>query len=324
MSKRGDPAAYTITLGKKYKGKILSEVPRTDLDEYIKMLNSIELAPGSEGAAQLQDLKENYQKLYNAEPPKEKVAAPASKPPPSKGFRKAEKKAVYLKVAITGPSGSGKTMSALRMARGIVGLKGRIALIDTENDAASLYSGQIPLGGSIPIDFDTQNMEPPFLVSKYIQMINLAVSEGYDALVVDSMSHAWKELLDKKEAMDSRGGNQYTNWAPISKEHTQFLNALLHSKIHIIGCMRSKQDYVLEKNDKGKQTPIKVGMAPVQREGMEYEFTVVFDLGMDNHWQVSKDRTSMFKNTNDLITEKTGEQLMAWRASGAVESELEY
>lgn len=198
-------------------------------------------------------------------------------------FKKATRKKVFVKIAVTGPSGSGKTMSSLRLARGLVGPSGKIAVIDTENDSASLYAGQKP--GREVIEFDSAVMSAPFTVEKYIRALDEAELAGYDCVVIDSLSHAWAAdggLLQKKEALDARGGNSFSNWSSITKEHERLKAKLLQSRVHVIACMRSKQDYVLESNDKGKQTPRKVGLAPIQRDGMEYEFSVVFDVAMDH------------------------------------------
>ena len=226
-------------------------------------------------------------------------------------FQKAERKQVKFKGAITGPSGAGKTFSALLIARG---LGEKIAVIDTENGSASLYAKmkEGPLAG---VEFDTMDMDPPYAVSRFIDAIKFA-EKKFDVLVIDSASHEWAGeggLLAKKEALDSRpGSNSYTNWAGISKEHEQFKSAIVNADIHIICTMRSKQDYVVEPNEKGKQAPRKVGMAPIQRDGMEYEFTTVFDLGMDHHAVVSKDRTSLFDGLVFKPSIKTGERIRNW------------
>ncbi len=230
-------------------------------------------------------------------------------------FKKAERKQVRPKFAMTGPSGSGKTFSGLLLA---AGMGKKIAVIDTENGSASLYADMDkgPLKG---VNFDVLEITPPYTIDKYALAIETAQAAGYDVLVVDSISHAWAGeggLLSKKEALDARGGNSYTNWAGISKEHELFKARILNADIILICTMRSKQDYVLETNDKGKQTPKKVGLAPVQREGMEYEFTTVFDLAMDHNAQVSKDRTSLFDGKIFKISKKTGEEIMAWLAGG--------
>jgi hypothetical protein len=224
-------------------------------------------------------------------------------------FQRAERKKAYLKLALTGPSGSGKTFSALQLA---FGLGQRIALVDTENGSGSLYAH---LGA-----YDTAELASPFTVEKYIRAIEEAVRGRYDVLILDSISHAWAAeggLLDKKGALDARGGNQYTNWAPITKEHEAFKSALLQSPIHLIATMRSKTEYVVEQTDRGKSAPRKVGLAPIQRDGMEYEFTVVLDIAADHSAAAGKDRTGIFDGLNGKITPEHGRQLAAWLNSGA-------
>jgi hypothetical protein len=158
----------------------------------------------------------------------------------------------------------------------------------------------------------------PYTTEKYIEAINLAVKAGYDWVIVDSTTHAWAGeggLLDQKEQRDGRGGNTYTNWAPITKKQEAFKASLQNSPIHLIATMRSKQDYVIvEKN--GKSTPQKVGLAPVQREGMEYEFTLVLDVAMNHEAEVSKDRTGLFAGKLFKITQETGKELKGWLESG--------
>jgi hypothetical protein len=224
-------------------------------------------------------------------------------------FKKAERKRAFLKLAFTGPSGSGKSLSALLVASG---LGKKIAVLDTENGSASLYSEKV--------DFDVVELAPPFATERYIHVIKEAEKAGYDVLVIDSMTHAWAGeggLLQQKEDMDARGGNSYTNWAKLTPKDNAFRSAILQSQMHVIVTMRSKQDYVLQENNKGKQAPIKVGLAPVQREGMEYEFTTVLDLAMNHQAQASKDRTGLFDGQFFTPSKETGEKLLAWLNSGA-------
>lgn len=224
-------------------------------------------------------------------------------------FKKAEKRQAKLRLALTGPSGAGKTYSALKIA---AGMGKRIAVIDTENHSAALYADEF--------EFDTLEIEPPYTIDKYLDALQAAVDAKYDVLVIDSISHAWAGeggLLEKKGAMDARGGNSYTNWAPITKEQEKFKAALLNCDIHLIVTMRSKQDYVVEMNDKGKSSPRKVGMAPIQRDGMEYEFTMVLDIGMDHNASISKTRVRSFDGRIFVPSEKTGEELLAWLNNGS-------
>ena len=202
-------------------------------------------------------------------------------------FKKAEKKNVWLKLAITGTSGSGKTTGALKLARGLLDSlygkdKERIAFIDTENRSASLYADVY--------DFDVIDLEPPFEDSeKFMVAINEAIKCGYKMLIIDSATHIWQGILDYKSKLDERG-NSYTNWKEAGNRFQKVIDAILQGDIHVICCMRSKMEYVIEKNDKGKQAPIKVGLSPIMRDGIEYEFSAVFDLDLSHNAIASKDR----------------------------------
>jgi len=222
-------------------------------------------------------------------------------------FQKAQKHGTHIKLAITGPSGAGKTFSALRLARGLVG-NGRIALIDTENESASLYAGEF--------DFDVTNVEAPYNIDKLVNATKYALKNDYDVLIIDSASHFWDGVLEYKNALDKRGGNSFVNWNTANEHYKLMLRAILFSKIHVIVCMRSKMEYILQENDKGKHVPKKVGLAPIMRDGVEYEFTTVFDLDIAHQAQASKDRTQMFSDKIFQITEQTGAQFREWLGSG--------
>lgn len=234
-------------------------------------------------------------------------------------FKPAVKDTVKLRLALMGPAGSGKTMSALRLARGLVGPQGKIAVIDTENGSASLYAGKVSdeLDGALPIVFDTARMSAPFLVDKYLMAINAAVDAGYDCVIVDSLSHAWDGeggILSRKEAVDAAkpSGNTYVTWGPFTKEQNALVTAILQSKTHIICTMRSKTEYVMTENMRGKMVPTKVGLEPIQRKGVEYEFDVCLDVAITHIATPTKDRTGILGGEPLKVTEVTGARLKAW------------
>lgn len=223
-------------------------------------------------------------------------------------IRKAERKKAKLRLGIAAPSGAGKTYSALLLA---FGLGGKVGLIDTEHGSGDLYAH---LG-----EYDIISIEAPYTVNKYVQAIKAFEAAGYSTIIIDSLSHAWAGdggLLDKQGKMADRGTNSFAAWRTITPEHNALVDAMLSSPCHIIATMRAKQEYVLETNAKGKQEPKKVGMAPVQREGMEYEFTVMLDVDMHHIASASKDRTSLFDGQFIKITPDTGKMLLDWLDMG--------
>lgn len=225
-------------------------------------------------------------------------------------IRKAERRKAKLRLGIAAPSGAGKTYSALLLAFGLGGSK--IGLIDTEHGSGDLYAH---LG-----DYDIIGIEAPYTVPKYLQAIKAFEEAGYDTIIIDSLSHAWAGdggLLDKQgKIADSGKANGFAAWRTITPEHNALVEAMLKSPCHIIATMRAKQEYVLETNDRGKQTPKKVGMAPVQRDGMEYEFTVMLDIDMNHVASASKDRTTLFDGQFFKITQEHGARLKEWLESG--------
>lgn len=224
-------------------------------------------------------------------------------------FKKAERKKTKLKLGISGPSGSGKTYTALLIAKG---LGGRVAVIDTENGSASLYSHLY--------DFDTLELGPPYTTARYEQAVQAAIGEGYDVIITDSISHQWAGqggLLDEKALLDQSGkGNSFTNFQTITPKHEKFKSLIIQAPVHMICTMRSKSEYILVENDKGRQAPKKVGLAPVQREGMEYEFTTMIELDMNHTATASKDRSGLFDGKTFMPGEQTGKDLLSWVNQG--------
>jgi hypothetical protein len=236
-------------------------------------------------------------------------------------FQKAVKSQKKLRLAFDGPSGSGKTLSALRCARGLVGPAGRIGVIDTERKSASLYAKKIEGG------FDSGALEGEFRPRNYVEAIESAAEAGYDVIVIDSLSHAWNatggalDLVDRKTAASRSKSAFSEGWREVTPEHNAMVNAMLQCKAHVIVTMRTKVEYVLEENEHGKKVPVKKGMAPVQREGLEYEFDGVLDLDQSHRAIPSKTRAEFLDGqVIPLVTEKLGEQFRAWLEDGAPEA----
>ena len=231
-------------------------------------------------------------------------------------FKKAERSQSKARIAFCAPAGGGKTHSALLLAGG---LGTKIAVIDTENGSASLEAGK----PNIP-EFDVLTLFAPFTIEKYLAAMKAAEAAGYEIIIIDSISHAWAGTGGLLEQVDmktkaSKSQNSYAAWRDITPMHNALVEAILQSKCHIIATMRTKADYVLETNDKGRSAPKKIGLAPIQREGMDYEFTVVFDIDQASHVALaSKDRTSMFDGKPFTPTVETGKQIKDWIMSGAV------
>jgi len=224
-------------------------------------------------------------------------------------LKKAQKKQVKLKMGISGASGFGKTYSALLLAYGITGSWDKIAVIDTENESASLYSD---LG-----DYNVLPINAPYSPERYIEAINTCVDANMEVVIIDSMTHEWDGeggCLD----IQSKLGGRYQDWAKVTPRHNAFIQKILQSPIHVITTARRKQDYALTNDSSGKLKVEKAGTKEVTREGYEYELTLNFELINDQHLaKASKDRTGLFMNEAEfIITPETGKTLLNWANSG--------
>lgn len=226
-------------------------------------------------------------------------------------FTKAERKKAKLKLNLNGASGSGKTYSALVLASS---LGKKIAVIDTENESASLYANEF--------NFDTLPLKPPYSPERFAGAIHAAHNMGYEVLIIDSASHEWigtggcLEIND--EAAKRFKGNTWSAWSETTPRHRKFIDAILQTDMHIITTTRAKTETV--QGEKGKV--IKLGMKAEQREGYEYELTVSLDMLHENKFAIpTKDRTKLFNPAGEVITKETGEKLIAWLNDGRSQEE---
>lgn len=218
-------------------------------------------------------------------------------------IRKALRRQAKIKLALQGSAGCGKTYSSLLLASGMTGWE-KIAVIDTENHSANLYAH---LG-----DFYVLQLSKPFTPERYIEAMEVCEKAGIEVIIIDSISHEWEGTGGILDIHGNMPGNSFTNWAKITPRHNAFVQKILESSCHIICTIRTKTDYVMsEKN--GKMVPEKVGLKGITRDGMDYEFTIVFDLDIKHNAVASKDRTGLFMDRPEgVITPEYGKRILQW------------
>lgn len=220
-------------------------------------------------------------------------------------LRQSSKKQAKIKLAIQGCAGSGKTYSSLLLAKGLSNDWSKIAVIDSENNSADLYSH---LG-----NYNVLSLQGDFSPENYMEALEICERAGMEVIIIDSMSQCWDYLLECHSNMQ---GNSFTNWGKITPRQNALVQKILQSNSHIISTLRTKQDYVLnEKN--GKLVPEKVGLKAVMRDGIDYEFTIVFDVDMKHNAIASKDRTGLFMGKPEfIINSTTGANILKWCNDG--------
>lgn len=255
-------------------------------------------------------------------------------------FVQAERTQARLRLAIEGPSGSGKSYTALRLAMRLAKLRkeqgignGKVAVVDTESGSLSKYFGDSnPDGGTFDFDVIPQEFwrRDGYTVPRLIEVIKNAASNRYSVALIDSISHFWFAeggLLDvvDKAAARSSSKNTYFAWKEATPLHNQLITTILGSDIDVIACMRTKTEYVIESGPGGKQTPRKIGMAPIQREGLEYEFDIVIDVDLEHNAIIGKTRCSaLIGKVYKFAGAELADTINEWLTTGTkIEFELE-
>lgn len=197
-------------------------------------------------------------------------------------FTPATKEAAKARIALTGPSGAGKTYTALMLAHA---LGEKVAVIDTERGSASKYVGR----NGWHFDTVQPNSYSPLSL---VETLGAAAGAGYDVVIIDSLSHYWMGTDGMLEQVDRRSGNsKFTSgWKVVGPEEKKMVDAMLSYPGHVIATLRTKTEYVLEEDDRGKKVPKRIGLKPVQREGIEHDFDLIGDMDLSNKMTVSKSR----------------------------------
>lgn len=233
--------------------------------------------------------------------------------------QKAVREKIYTKIALMSPSGGGKTYSALRLATGmadelekITGTRPRILMANTEGARGRYYANEF--------DYDIIDLVAPFVPEQFVEAIDYAISEEYGILVMDSTSHEWEGKGGCLELHQKNGG-KYQDWKYVTPRHDAFIDKLAISSIHIIATMRGKDQYDMEKDDKGKTTVKKLGVGAKQRDGFEFEFTCTFTIDNKSHTaETQKDNTHIFENDAAIVlTENHGKKIIQWANTSDIE-----
>lgn len=233
--------------------------------------------------------------------------------------QKAVREKIYTKLALMSPSGGGKTYSALRLATGMAdelekinGTRPKILMANTEGSRGRYYANEF--------NYDIIDLVAPFVPEQFVEAIDYAINEGYGILVMDSTSHEWEGKGGCLE-LHQKAGGKYQDWKYVTPRHDAFIDKLATSPIHIVATMRGKDQYDMEKDDKGKTTVKKLGVGAKQRDGFEFEFTCTFTIDSKSHTaETQKDNTHIFENDAAVVlTEDHGKKIIHWANISDVE-----
>lgn len=242
-------------------------------------------------------------------------------------FRPAIREQASVLIALAGASGSGKTYSALRLARGLVGPQGRIAVIDTEAGRALHYADQFA--------FDHGDLHPPFRPEAYQSAMAAADDGGYGAIVIDSFSHEYEGeggILEWAEQLEAEGVKKPGNWKLPKTQHKRLVSRMLQCRAHLIFCLRAEEK-MLVKREVDPQTgrpktvvvapedrPLRERWAPICEKRFMFEMTASFLLlpdrpGVPVPVKLQEQHRAAFPEGRP-IEESCGAALAAWAHGG--------
>jgi hypothetical protein len=241
-------------------------------------------------------------------------------------FKPAVREQVGLIIGIIGCSGSGKTMSAMKLAKGIVGPGNRFAVLDTEARRSLHYAEMF--------DFDMCEMKEPFRPNSYAEAIKAADAAGYKAIVVDSMSHEWAGpggVLDwAEEELTRMAGDDWkkreackmASWIKPKTSHKHMVQNLLQVRSSLILLFRSEEKVKMEKDEKNKTVIVPIGWQPICSKELPYELTVSLLLtpdapGFPKPIKLQEQHKALFP-LDKTINEESGRRVAEWAAGGIV------
>ena len=240
--------------------------------------------------------------------------------------KRAKREKLKSALAIMGPSGSGKTLGSLLMAYGMVQemypnlsddeIWAKIGLVDSERRRSLVYANTEHQGVRIG-EFWHIELTHPYTVDRYCEATKNLVDAGCEVVILDSISHAWEGdggLLDLQQTM----GGTFQAWRDVNPTYTKFIDLITGElyDVNIISTLRLKQKHEVTTSETGKLEVVKLGLKPVQRDSLEYELQIVFNVDMDNMASASKDNSSLFTGKRFPITPQVGADIAKWLDKG--------
>lgn len=242
-------------------------------------------------------------------------------------LKRAKRQMLIGAIAFVGASGAGKTLGALLVAYGHMKEKypelsdediwSKIGLVDTEHERALVYEGMEYQGVQVG-QFWHYDLKAPYSLDRFEKAFDELKAEGVEIIIVDSTSHAWEGTGGVLDLQQSLGG-RFQDWNTANKDAYYPLVSLFTGEkhgVHVYNTMRAKQEYAMQPDDNGKNQVVKLGVKPIQRDSFEYEFQVVFSIGMDHIATTSKDNSGLFEGQAARLGVEHGRKLAQWLDTG--------
>ncbi len=188
--------------------------------------------------------------------------------------RDAEKYKQWARVCFWGSPKQGKSHAALAIARGLAGPDAVVGVISSEYGSTALLSRKFPHKIlDLSVDEHNNKVANPFSCKRYEEAIAFLIDVWHcEAIVIDSISHAWEGEGGVLQNVNNQSNTFSDGWGKVGTPmYKHLVDTILSSKCHMLITIRAKDGWVMEPNEKGKQTPRNAGSKPVIRAAFGYE-----------------------------------------------------
>lgn len=204
-------------------------------------------------------------------------------------FQEVTREKAKAAIQIQGLSGRGKTGLALLIAHALTGDWSKVFAVDTENKSMNLYQGLKALDGNTYEKFKIGYLTPDlgYKPSNYLAFRKAAIEAGAEAVIFDSVSHAWQYkggVLDMVAQAKSKNiryqKDAYAAWGDedVVKEKNELLELIRSDEVHMITTVRVKEKMEYDKDETGKTILVSLGEQQIQQADLKYEPDLVLEM----------------------------------------------
>lgn len=169
-------------------------------------------------------------------------------------LKPAKNMTAYAKVGILGFAGSGKTFTAAHIAAGLAKATGskQVAFFDTEKGSDFLIKPLEKAGIELLVHRGRAFRD-------LTQIIREAEDAKIPVLIIDSISHVWRDLCDSYAKKVNRKRLTMADWTVLKGQWKDYTDLFINSKLHILMLGRAGFEYDFTEQEDGKKEIVKTG-----------------------------------------------------------------
>lgn len=220
-------------------------------------------------------------------------------------FKPAEVTSAYLKMGLLGFQGSGKTKTAAKVAIGLVQHMRKLGVPYADKPALFLDT-ETGSDWVIP-DFKAAGIELQAAKTRAFSDLLEAPGEAErngSVLIIDSITHFWKELTESYMRKKNRTRLQFEDWGYLKTEWGKFTDRYVNSSAHIILAGRAGFEYDYSTDEEsGKKNLEKTGVKMKAEGEMGYEPSLL--VLMERHQDIQGNKVARVWRTASVLKDRS-------------------